>query len=481
MTATVKGDVHDIGKNIVGVVLGCNDYEVVDLGVMVPAAWILEKAIEIDADLIGLSGLITPSLDEMAHVAAEMERQGFTIPLLIGGATTSRTHTAVKIAPAYSGPVVHVHDASRAVGVAGSLVQPDRRDAFVAGIADEYEEIRRERAGRRAKEQRLTIDRGSRQPGADRLVRDHARRARRSWVRERSPTIRSTSWCPTSTGRRSSRPGSCAAPTRRSSTTPGWARRLAICTATRVGLLERIVREKRLTANAVVGFWPANTVDGDDIVVWRDETRKDALATFRTLRQQMAKPDGRPNVALADFVAPVETGVADYVGAFAVTAGHGLEAIVAEFEAANDDYSAILAKALADRLAEAFAERLHERVRRELWGYAPDEALSNADLIAERYQGIRPAPGYPACPDHTEKATLFDLLEAEGRAGIELTESFAMWPGASVSGYYLWNPASQYFGVGRIGRDQLADYAARKGVSVAEAERWLAPNLADEG
>ena len=245
-------------------------------------------------------------------------------------------------------------------------------------------------------------------------------------------------------------------------------------------LLEKIVQEGRLKASAVVGFWPANTVDSDDIVVWRDEERHEALATFRTLRQQMAKPDGRPNVALADFVAPTETAVADFIGAFAVTTGHGLDEIVAEFEAANDDYSAILAKALADRLAEAFAERLHQRVRRELWGYAPDEALTNTDLIAERYQGIRPAPGYPACPDHTEKQTLFDLLEAESRAGIKLTESFAMWPGAAVSGYYLWNPASHYFGVGRIGRDQLADYAARKGVPLSEAERWLAQNLVDE-
>jgi 5-methyltetrahydrofolate--homocysteine methyltransferase len=247
-----------------------------------------------------------------------------------------------------------------------------------------------------------------------------------------------------------------------------------------VALLDRIVVEGRLTADAVVGFWPANTTDSDDIVVWRDEGRTDALATFRTLRQQMAKPDGRPNLALADFVAPTETGLADFIGAFAVTTGHGLEEIVAEFEADNDDYSSILAKALADRLAEAFAEHLHQRVRRELWGYAPDEALSNTDLIAERYQGIRPAPGYPACPDHTEKGTLFELLEAGSRAGIRLTESFAMWPGASVSGYYLWNPASHYFGVGRIGRDQLADYAARKGVPLDEAERWLAPNLADD-
>jgi 5-methyltetrahydrofolate--homocysteine methyltransferase len=479
VTATVKGDVHDIGKNIVGVVLACNEYEVVDLGVMVPAARILEKAIEIDADLIGLSGLITPSLDEMVHVASEMERQGFTIPLLIGGATTSRTHTAVKIAPAYSGPVVHVHDASRAVGVAGSLVQPDRRDAFVAGIAAEYEEIRLERAGRRAREQRLTID----QARANRVPIDWSAITppRPTFLGPRTfaeypleELVPYVDWTPffATWELRGSYPAILDDPRL------GAAARDLHRDA--VAMLERIVREKLLTANAVVGFWPANAVGGDDIAVWCDETRKDTLATFRTLRQQMAKPDGRPNVALADFVAPAQSGLADYVGGFAVTAGHGVEELVAKFEADNDDYSAILAKALADRLAEALAERLHEVVRRTLWGYAPDEALSNPDLIAERYQGIRPAPGYPACPDHTEKATLFNLLEAEGRAGIELTESFAMWPGASVSGYYLWNPASHYFGVGRIGRDQLADYAARKGVPVADAERWLAPNLADD-
>jgi 5-methyltetrahydrofolate--homocysteine methyltransferase len=479
VTATVKGDVHDIGKNIVGVVLGCNDYEVVDLGVMVPAARILEKAIEINADLIGLSGLITPSLDEMTHVAAEMERQGFTIPLLIGGATTSRTHTAVKIAPNYSGPVVHVLDASRAVGVAGALVQADRRDAFVAGIRDEYETVRRDRAGQRAKEKRLTI------------AEARANRVPIDWPQVEPPR-------PTFLGPRTFADYPLAELVDFIDWTPfftTWEMRRAypaILDDPRLGaaardlhrdalaLLERLVADGRLKASAVVGFWPANTVAGDDIAVWRDETRTDVLATFRTLRQQMAKPAGRPNVALADFVAPRETGLADFVGAFAVTAGLGLDEIVAEFEAANDDYSSILAKALADRLAEAFAEHLHQRVRRELWGYAPDEALSNTELIAERYQGIRPAPGYPACPDHTEKATLFELLEAESRAGIRLTESFAMWPGAAVSGYYLWNPASHYFGVGRIGRDQLTDYAARKGIPIAEAERWLAPNLADE-
>jgi 5-methyltetrahydrofolate--homocysteine methyltransferase len=480
VTATVKGDVHDIGKNIVGVVLGCNDYEVVDLGVMVPAARILEKAVEIDADLIGLSGLITPSLDEMTHVAEEMERQGFTIPLLIGGATTSRMHTAVKIAPAYSGPVVHVLDASRAVGVAGSLVQPDRREAFVTGIREEYETVRRERAGRQSREKRLTIGEA------------RANRVSIDW-----PTVQPPR--PTFVGPRTFSDYPLTTLVDFIDWTPffaTWELRgayPAILDDARLGaaardlhrdalaLLDRIVADGRLTASAVVGFWPANAVGGDDIVVWRDEARQDALATFRTLRQQMAKPPGRPNVALADFVAPIETGIPDFVGAFAVTAGHGIDEIVAEFEAAHDDYSAILAKALADRLAEAFAEHLHQRVRRELWGYAPDEALTNTDLIAERYQGIRPAPGYPACPDHTEKATLFELLEAEKRAGIRLTESFAMWPGASVSGYYFWNPASHYFGLGRIGRDQLADYAARKGTPLAEAERWLAPNLEDDG
>jgi 5-methyltetrahydrofolate--homocysteine methyltransferase len=479
VTATVKGDVHDIGKNIVGVVLGCNDYEVVDLGVMVPAARILEKAIEIDADLIGLSGLITPSLDEMTHVASEMERQGFTIPLLIGGATTSRTHTAVKIAPAYSGPVVHVLDASRAVGVAGALVQADRRDAFVAGIREEYETVRRDRAGQRAKEKRLT------------LAEARANHVPIDWSQVNPPR-------PTFLGPRTYSDYPLAELVDFIDWTPfftTWEMRgayPAILDDPRLGpaardlhrdalaLLERLVADGRLKANAVVGFWPANSVNDDDIILWRDEERRDELATFRTLRQQMAKPEGRPNVALADYVAPTETGLADFIGAFAVTTGHGLDDIVAEFEAANDDYSSILAKALADRLAEAFAERLHERVRRELWGYAPDEALSNTDLIAERYQGIRPAPGYPACPDHTEKQTLFNLLEAESRAGIKLTESFAMWPGAAVSGYYLWNPSSAYFGVGRIGRDQLADYAARKGVPLAEAERWLAQNLVDE-
>ncbi|HEY7940610.1 MAG TPA: methionine synthase [Candidatus Limnocylindrales bacterium] len=477
--ATVKGDVHDIGKNIVGVVLGCNDYEVVDLGVMVPAARILEKAVELEADLIGLSGLITPSLEEMTHVAGEMERQGFTIPLLIGGATTSRTHTAVKIAPAYSGPVIHVLDASRAVGVAGSLVQADRHDAFVAGVREEYEGIRRERAGQRDRERRASLEAA------------RANHLRIDWATIDPPRptflgLRTFTGYPLEQLRDAIDWTPFFATWELRGTYPAILDDPRLGAAARdlhvdaLALLERIIGEGLLRADAVVGFWPANAV-GDDIVAWRDEERREPRATFRTLRQQMAKADGRPNLALADFVAPRETGVADFVGGFAVTTGHGLEPLVAEFEAAHDDYSAILAKALADRLAEAFAERLHEQVRRELWGYAPDEALSNADLIAERYQGIRPAPGYPACPDHTEKATLFDLLEVERRAGIHLTESYAMWPAAAVCGYYFWNPASHYFGVGRIGRDQLADYAERKGVPLAEAARWLAPNLDDAG
>ena len=480
VTATVKGDVHDIGKNIVGVVLGCNDYEVIDLGVMVPAARILETAQEHDADLIGLSGLITPSLDEMVHVASEMERLGMTTPLLIGGATTSRAHTAVKIAPAYSGPVVHVLDASRAVGVAGALVDRQRRQAYAAEIHAEYEAVRQDRAGRQAKERYLTI------------AEARANRVPIDWSTVAPPA-------PSVLGIRAFDPYRLDELIERIDWTPffaTWELRgayPAILDDPRVGaaardlfrdaqaLLDRIVRDQRLRAAGVVGFWPANG-DGDDIVLWRDTARREPLATFRTLRQQMAKTDSRPNVALADFVAPISSGLADHIGAFAVTAGHGLDGsdgLVAEFEAAHDDYSAILAKALADRLAEAFAERLHERVRRELWGYAPDEDLSNAELVAERYQGIRPAPGYPACPDHTEKRTIFELLDAETLVAMQLTSSYAMLPGASVSGYYLWNPASHYFGIGRIGRDQLEDYADRKGVPLAEAERWLAPNLRD--
>ncbi len=474
--ATVKGDVHDIGKNIVGVVLGCNDYEVIDLGVMVPAARILETAREMGADLIGLSGLITPSLDEMVHVAGLMERDGLTTPLLIGGATTSRAHTAVRIEPAYSAPVVHVADASRAVGVAGALLDATRRGAFAAGIHDEYATIRSERAGRERRVRRLSI--------AD----ARANRLRVTW-----PAVPPQ---PSYQGVRTFTPYPLTELVDRIDWTPflaTWELRgayPAILADPRVGeaardlhadavrLLTRIVDEGLLTASAVVGFWPANATPDDAIVLWTDESRTAEVARIPALRQQMAKPDGRPNLSIADFVAPA--GIPDHVGLFAVTAGHGAEDLVRTFEAAHDDYSAIMVKALADRLAEALAERMHERVRRELWGYASEESLSNDDLIAQRYQGIRPAPGYPATPDHTVKATLFRLLEAEQQAGIQLTETFAMLPAASVSGLYLWHPEGHYFGIGRIGPDQLEDYARRTGLPVDEAARWLAPNLADQ-
>jgi 5-methyltetrahydrofolate--homocysteine methyltransferase len=475
LLATVKGDVHDIGKNIVGVVLQCNNYEVLDLGVMVPAAKILETARRERVDIIGLSGLITPSLEEMSFVAQEMEREGFGIPLLIGGATTSRVHTAVKIEPHYHGPTVHVLDASRAVGVAGNLLSRTLRDGFVAEVRDEYRDVREQRSRARTEVRR--------QPLAD------ARRNRLAidWTGVTPPV-------PCSTGLTvlDDYPLDDLVP--RIDWTPffqTWelaGHYPAILDDPSVGpaatalfrdaqaLLDRIVRERRLRARGVFGVFRANAV-GDDIELYADEERREQLAVIHTLRQQMLKPPGRPNLALADFVAPRDSGVADYVGAFAVSAGEGLDALVAGFEAQHDDYNAILAKSLADRLAEAFAERLHERVRREYWAYAPAESLDNAGLIREQYQGIRPAPGYPACPDHTEKRTLFDLLRAESNAGITLTENFAMLPTAAISGYYFWHPQAQYFGVGKIERDQVEDYARRKGLELATGERWLAPNL----
>ncbi|MET0773296.1 MAG: methionine synthase [Candidatus Limnocylindrales bacterium] len=474
--ATVKGDVHDIGKNIVGVVLACNDYEVIDLGVMVPWTRILEVAREQHADLIGLSGLITPSLEEMRTVASEMEREGFSVPLLIGGATTSRAHTAVRIEPAYSGPVVHVVDASRAVGVARALLDPAQKGAFVDRTRDEYAQVRSAHEGRDRQEQRLT------------LAEARRRRLRIDWSAVTPPVpsflgprtfsdvplaelVARIDWGPFFTtwelaGRY---PDILADPV------VGAAATTLFRDAQR--MLERIVSESSLRATGVVGFWPAASTETDDIVVWADEARTRRLATIHTLRQQFAKTRDRPDLALSDYVAPLDAGVADHIGMFAVSAGFGLEELRAQAIAEHDDYASIMAAALADRLAEAFAEWMHERVRRELWGYAPDEALDNDAIIAERYQGIRPAPGYPACPDHTEKRTIFDLLEAEQRAGISLTESMAMLPGSSVSGFYLWHPEARYFGLGRIDRDQLEDYAARKGWSLEEAERWLAPNL----
>jgi 5-methyltetrahydrofolate--homocysteine methyltransferase len=477
--ATVKGDVHDIGKNIVGVVLRCNNYEVIDLGVMVPAARILDTVRETKADLVGLSGLITPSLEEMAHVASELEREGFRLPLLIGGATTSKAHTAIRIAPAYSGPTVHVIDASRAVGVAGALLGGER-DVYAARVRDEYEGLRAERAGIRSHEARLTLDEA------------RANRLRIDWAAGPPPPV------PAYLGARSFEPWPLEDLVERIDWTPfftAWELRghfPEILDDARLGtsarqlhedaraLLARVVDERLLEARAVAGFWPAGSTGDDDIVLFDPDRGDRTLATLHSLRQQHAKTNDRPNLALADFVAPLDAGLRDHVGAFAVTAGLGADEAIRRFEADNDDYSAIMLRALADRLAEALAERLHERVRRELWGYAPDESLSNADLIAEGYQGIRPAPGYPAQPDHTEKRTIFALLDAERRIDVRLTESMAMLPAASVSGLYFWHPQAAYFGVGRIGRDQLEDYARRKGLSLEEMARWLAPNLAPD-
>jgi 5-methyltetrahydrofolate--homocysteine methyltransferase len=476
--ATVKGDVHDIGKNIVGVVLGCNGYRVIDLGVMVPWTRILETAHQEGADLIGLSGLITPSLEEMRTVAREMEREGFRTPLLIGGATTSKAHTAVRIEPCYSGPVVHVADAARAVGVAGALLDAGERDGFLERTRSEYAAVReaqeaRDRPDRRvslaeARANRHVLDGTVRRPAPTFLgVRTFAEHPLEDLVGRIDWTPFFATW---------ELPGRY--PEILDDPVRGDTARSLFRDAER--LLGRIVEEHLLRADAAVGFWPAAATPDDDIVLYADPEGGRELVRLHTLRQQMARTTDRPNLALADFVAPMGDRPTDHVGAFAVTAGHGLAELRQRFQAAHDDYSAILATALADRLAEAFAERLHELVRRDLWGYAPDEDLDNAALIAERYQGIRPAPGYPACPDHTEKATLLRLLEAEERAGIRLTESMAMLPAASVSGLYFWHPDAHYFGVGRIGRDQLADYARRKGWGVDEAERWLAPTLAIE-
>ena len=474
--ATVKGDVHDIGKNIVGVVLQCNNYEVIDLGVMVPAQKILDTARERKVDIIGLSGLITPSLDEMCHVAAEMEREGFDLPLLIGGATTSRVHTAVKISPNYSrSQAIYVTDASRAVGVVSGLMSPEERPKAIARVRQEYAHLAASHARGQAEKSRTT------------LAQARANRLKLDWTAYAPPR-------PTFLGTREFRNYDLVELARYIDWTPffqTWELKgqyPRILQDDKYGetarhlfddaqaMLKQLIAEKWLKANAVVGFWPANSV-GDDIELYADETRTERVATLHTLRQQMARDGTRANLALADFVAPKDTGVADFLGGFAVTAGIGEEDVARRFELANDDYSKIMVKALADRLAEAFAEALHEKVRRELWAYAPDEKLSDADLIAENYAGIRPAPGYPAQPDHTEKRTLFGLLDAEKATGLKLTESYAMWPAAAVSGLYFANPESRYFGVGKIARDQVADYAERKGWTVDEAERWLGPVL----
>ncbi|MFD2678850.1 methionine synthase [Camelimonas lactis] len=476
LMATVKGDVHDIGKNIVGVVLACNNYEVIDLGVMVPAAKILDVARKENVDIIGLSGLITPSLDEMVHVASEMEREGFDIPLLIGGATTSRVHTAVKIHPNYHrNQAVYVADASRAVGVVSSLLSDMQAVDYVAGVRAEYEKVAAGHARAEADKQRLPLAK----------ARDNAMKV--DWATLTPPK-------PAFLGERVFRSYDVAELVPYIDWTPffqTWelkGRFPAILEDARQGeaarqlyadaqaMLKRIVDERWFTPRAVIGFWPANAV-GDDIRLYTGESRQETLATFFTLRQQLSKRDGRPNLALADFVAPEGVGKPDYIGGFVVTAGPEEDRIARRFEGANDDYASIMVKALADRIAEAFAERMHQRVRAEFWGYAPGENLSNDELIAEAYDGIRPAPGYPAQPDHTEKATLFDLLQAEKRIGVKLTESYAMWPGASVSGLYLSCPEAYYFGVAKVERDQVEDYARRKGMPVTEVERWLAPVL----
>jgi 5-methyltetrahydrofolate--homocysteine methyltransferase len=472
--ATVKGDVHDIGKNIVGVVLQCNNYEVIDLGVMVPAAKILETAKQEQADIVGLSGLITPSLDEMCLVAAEMERQGFDVPLLIGGATTSRVHTAVKIHPNYQrGQTVYVNDASRAVGVVSALMSPTARASYVTETRAEYARIAAAHARGEQNKQRVSL--GDARANALKLDWKSYVPPRPRFLgtkvftdyplAELEPLI---DWSPFfSTWELTGK-----FPDILDDKKFGEAARALYADARK--MLETMIAERWFRASAVLGFWPANA-QRDDIAIFADETRGAPRTVLHTLRQQLSRREGRANTALADFVAP--PGVADYIGGFIVTAGLGEDAVADRFKSANDDYSSILVKALADRLAEAFAERMHQRVRREFWGYAADEALSNAEIIAEKYRGIRPAPGYPAQPDHTEKATLFDLLDGERAIGVKLTESFAMWPGASVSGLYFSHPQSHYFGVGKIEHDQIVDYARRKGWTVQEAEKWLAPVL----
>jgi 5-methyltetrahydrofolate--homocysteine methyltransferase len=474
--ATVKGDVHDIGKNIVGVVLQCNNFEVVDLGVMVSCDKILEAARREGANIIGLSGLITPSLDEMVHVASEMQRLNFDLPLLIGGATTSPAHTAVKIEPKYKGPVIYVKDASRSVGVAQALVEPDTCKLLVDKTRKDNARRRDEHANKKRLAPQLSLNEA------------RARKHLCDWKNYDAPQPKFTGtrvfddinlndlrpyidWMPFFNawefhGK---------FPQLLSDATVGKAATALYEDAT--AMLDRIIAEKWLTARAVIGFYPANSVDHDDILLYTDETRKTVLHRLCHLRQQRLKSEGHAQACLGDFVAPAESGLADFLGGFAVTAGIGIDEHVARFEKDHDDYSAIILKALADRLAEASAEYMHARVRQEFWGYQPDEDLSNNDLIAEQYRGIRPAPGYPACPDHTEKATLWTLLDVEASIGLRLTESYAMYPTAAVSGFYFAHPDAKYFAVGKVDRDQVSSYAERKGVSLVEAERWLAPNL----
>jgi 5-methyltetrahydrofolate--homocysteine methyltransferase len=474
--ATVKGDVHDIGKNIVGVVLQCNNFEVIDLGVMVSCEKILETARRENAQMVGLSGLITPSLDEMVHVASEMQRLKFDLPLLIGGATTSPAHTAVKIEPQYDGPVIYVKDASRSVGVAQALVEPDTRTALVAKARKDNERRREQHSGKKRLAPQLTIEEA------------RERRHRCDWNAYGPPV-------PTFTGPRILDDIRLEALRDYIDWMPffnAWefhGKFPQILSDAKVGatasslyadaisMLDRIIAEEWLQARAVLGLFPSNSEDADDLLIYADESRQQVATRLCHLRQQRTKPEGQAQNCLADYVAPANSGIADYVGAFAVSAGYGIEEHVQRFERDHDDYSAIILKALADRLAEAAAEYLHERVRREYWGYESNEKLSNEELIAEAYRGIRPAPGYPACPDHTEKATLWGLLDVEQSIGLRLTESYAMYPTAAVSGFYFAHPDARYFAVGKIDRDQVVSYAERKNMSVREAERWLAPSL----
>jgi len=477
--ATVKGDVHDIGKNIVGVVLQCNNFEVIDLGVMVPAEKILQTAKDENADIIGLSGLITPSLDEMVHVAKEMTRQGFTLPLLIGGATTSRAHTAVKIDPQYAPAVVHVKDASRAVGVVQKLISQESRAGFATEVKQEYVVLRERHAGRQQKINWLTLEeaRHNRVPIAWNNYTPPVPRKPGITVLNDYPLaelVNYIDWTPFFVAWELA--GKY--PRILKDKVVGEAATRLFADAQQ--MLKRIIAGKWITANAIFGLFPANSIGHDDIEVYVDDTRQGLMTELHSLRQQTQKPPGQPNFALADFIAPKESGVQDYIGAFAVASGFGIEKKIKEFEAGHDDYSAIMLKALADRFAEAFAERLHERVRKEFWGYAARETLNNEALIEEKYQGIRPAPGYPACPDHTEKGLLWELLKVKEHTGITLTDSFAMYPTAAVSGWYFSHPDSRYFGLGKINHDQVQDYAHRKEVELQQMERWLSPALGYE-
>jgi 5-methyltetrahydrofolate--homocysteine methyltransferase len=484
LIATVKGDVHDIGKNIVGVVLACNNYEVTDLGVMVACDKILAEAKRIGADVIGLSGLITPSLDEMVHVAKEMKREGFTVPLLIGGATTSPAHTSVKIAPEYPHGVVHVLDASRVVNVVSALLSDEQKPAFMADVVAKQEKQREDFAARRNKRPLLSLATArDRRQKFDWATTDIPRPAFLGTRTFASDSILSPDTCLFSLGDivpfidwgpffsawelHGRYPDILKDPV----VGPEAVKLLADAQT----LLDRIVKEKRFTAKAIIGFWPCNAV-GDDIEIYSDEKRSSVVTTFHMLRQQLEKPADQFNHALSDYIAPKDSGRIDYLGGFAVTAGHGVESFAAEFRAQQDDYSAIMAQALGDRLAEAMAEKFH-KVAREACGFGQTENLTMEELIREKYRGIRPAPGYPACPDHTEKPILFKLLDAEKATGITLTESCAMNPASSVSGWYFNHPDSKYFGVGKIGKDQIEDYAKRKGMTVAETEKWLGPYL----